>query len=338
MKKQKTASIYFYPVLFSIFAPFSLLAANLNEIRMAVVLRPLLFCLLFGVFVWLTCRILLRKNGKASAATSLLLLLFYSYGHIYQLLANVDLLGFQVGKNRYLLIVFVLVSIGVLFLIHLLKNPPNWVHSVFLVAGLTLVIIPTVEIAGFAMKNNGKTNPWQLPPAPAEVNVSKEQTEQKPDIYYIILDAYTREDAFVRDLDFDNSRFIQNLEDLGFVVADCALSNYSSTMFSMASSFNFDYLLALNPDLADPTGQHNMLVDLVKNPKLKQILIQQGYQWVVIDPGWNGLQPVPPVTYFSPADPNEVLAPIGIINDFEEMLIRTTPGVILFNYGRQVFG
>ena len=77
---------------------------------------------------------------------------------------------------------------------------------------------------------------------------------EPPDIYYIILDTYTRQDVYRRVLAFDNSEFITALRERGFTVNDCSLSNYNSTSASMISALDMQYLDELTRRLAPGTA------------------------------------------------------------------------------------
>ena len=66
--------------------------------------------------------------------------------------------------------------------------------------------------------------------------------ETPPDIYYIILDGYGRQDALMEDYGYDNTAFLNFLEEQGFFVADCSRSNYSQTKFSLLTSLNMDFV------------------------------------------------------------------------------------------------
>ena len=63
-----------------------------------------------------------------------------------------------------------------------------------------------------------------------------------PDIYYIILDGYGRADMLQIIHGFDNSMFMESLEQRGFVVASESQSNYARTLLSLSSSLNMQYL------------------------------------------------------------------------------------------------
>lgn len=68
------------------------------------------------------------------------------------------------------------------------------------------------------------------------------QNRSSPDIYVIILDGYARQDVLQDMYGHDNSEFIGWLEKRGFYVANNSHSNYTQTVYTMASFWNFDYL------------------------------------------------------------------------------------------------
>src|SRR5688572_1139695 len=72
-----------------------------------------------------------------------------------------------------------------------------------------------------------------------------------PDIYYIILDGYGRADMLETIHGFDNSMFVEALEQRGFVVASDSQSNYARTLLSLSSSLNMQYLDTMSSAMGD---------------------------------------------------------------------------------------
>ena len=66
-----------------------------------------------------------------------------------------------------------------------------------------------------------------------------------PDVYFIVLDTYTRGDALIRDFGYDNSAFLEELRSMEFYIADCSRSNYEKTQGSLIATLNLNYLPAL---------------------------------------------------------------------------------------------
>jgi hypothetical protein len=82
-----------------------------------------------------------------------------------------------------------------------------------------------------------------------------------PDVYFLVVDGYARQDTLSKVYGLDNSPFLGFLRDHGFYVADAARSNYAQTGLSFSSSLNMNYLDPAVPDLPRPA---EVLVDLIK--------------------------------------------------------------------------
>ena len=66
--------------------------------------------------------------------------------------------------------------------------------------------------------------------------------ENPPDIYYIILDEYPNNESLKKNYGFDNTEFLTFLENSGFYVVNNSFSNYPTTIQSLSSSLNMEYL------------------------------------------------------------------------------------------------
>ena len=106
-----------------------------------------------------------------------------------------------------------------------------------------------------------------------------------PDIYWIILDAYTRGDILQHEFDFDNTPFLNSLQQMGFYVAECGQSNYAQTEL-IAN-------LCPQPELpgavgrADRAGQpgSSSLWPLFRHSLTRKALEGLGYKIVAFDSG-----------------------------------------------------
>ena len=100
----------------------------------------------------------------------------------------------------------------------------------------------------------------------------------RPDIYYIILDAYGRQDALEEFYGYDNSEFINFLRSKGFFVASQSQANYLTTELSLASSLNMSYLQPLST--ASRLTRASVLKRLISENQARSILKSHGYQFV----------------------------------------------------------
>ncbi|MDR1031771.1 MAG: hypothetical protein LBL30_01445 [Holosporales bacterium] len=85
----------------------------------------------------------------------------------------------------------------------------------------------------------------------AQQNKHKYVFKHKPNIYYILVDMYARQDTLKEVCGFDNEPFLKQLDDLGFAVSRTAWSNYESTVPSLSATLNMNYHRLSNID----TGQ-----------------------------------------------------------------------------------
>jgi hypothetical protein len=65
--------------------------------------------------------------------------------------------------------------------------------------------------------------------------------KHKPNIYYILVDMYARQDTLKEVCNFDNEPFLKQLEDLGFAVSRTAWSNCPFTISSLSATMNMEY-------------------------------------------------------------------------------------------------
>ena len=92
-----------------------------------------------------------------------------------------------------------------------------------------------------------------------------------PDIYYIILDEYPNDFSLKKFFKFDNSNFIDFLESNNFYVVKNSSSNFPTTVQSLTSSLNMDYLNKLTMD-ENPNSKNFQLLNqlLSKNIVMKK--------------------------------------------------------------------
>lgn len=126
-----------------------------------------------------------------------------------------------------------------------------------------------------------------------------------PDIYLILLDGYPRADVLEEAFDFDNTPFVDALEERGFTVATESHSNYLWTRQSLTSMLHMKYVEQIpefravlegrapqNPDLRDLVT-HNPVFDLARENGYQ--VVATGYEFeelalrqadVYVDPGY----------------------------------------------------
>jgi hypothetical protein len=103
-----------------------------------------------------------------------------------------------------------------------------------------------------------------------------------PDVYVIILDGYARADALEAYYEFDNSDFLNALNERGFQVAERSSANYSWTHLSLASILNLRYL---EPSELGSSGR-GLLYERIRENALGRFFQERGYEWIHIQSTW----------------------------------------------------
>src|SRR5258706_10273415 len=72
-----------YSIAISAYPVLALLSANAGQVQLTAGIRPLILSILFGFIVFFVVWLFIRQLHKAAFLTTLLLALFFSYGHVY---------------------------------------------------------------------------------------------------------------------------------------------------------------------------------------------------------------------------------------------------------------
>lgn len=318
MKKHR--QIVLHPFLFGIYPVIALLAYNIEQIQAQAALRSLLITFLGTVLIFTLLKLWLRDWHKAAFVSSLFLGLFFSYGHIYNFLEATPILGITFGRHRILGPLWLgLFLLGFWWVIKKAGDLQQVTHYLNIVAVL-LLIFPLFQLGLFEYRTLSISSQGQTALA-ASTQLQLPGDHPAPDIYYIILDAYSRDDMLKKNYNIDNTPFLDELRSMGFYVASCSQSNYAQTELSLASSLNSNYLDAIDKRFSPGNTSRVGLPNLIQHSATRQALESLGYTTVAFETGFDATQIEDASLYLSGSKHLEE-------NDFENLLIRTTAGRI----------
>ena len=308
MKKKMQLTGLWVAVLTSMVFPLLLYANNLGQARLTDLWRPLVFSVLFSLLVFLVAYLVLRDMDKAGLVTAVIIFASLSYGHVYTLLRDVAISGVIIGRHRYLGPAFLAICGFLIWLIwSRLENPKNLLKITSSIALILVLVqiaqISYYEISSFIIRKQNASE--------TAVNTVTE-VDEKRDVYLIVLDAYTRSDLLRDELEFDNSGFLNQLEEMGFYIVPCSRSNYSYTLQSMTSELNMNYLDDLGLAYDDI-----VLSNSLKHSEVRRIFDDLGYEFVFYETGY-------PPTEINDADIFVKASEANIFTDFEVLYLRTT--------------
>ena len=255
--------------------------------------------------------------------------MFFSYGHIYGLLKETEFSGNLIGRHRILFPVWV-----ILFLLCVGWTTRRWkadsVGTELLnIFGIIALAFPLIQLASFQIELAARQS---APAAVVEASSGLQPSDRrvKPDIYYIILDGYTRDDTLAEEFSYDNSSFLKQLESMGFYIAYCSQSNYAQTELSLASSLNFNYLPDLSDDIKSGATDRSPLWPLIRQSSIRTILENSGYLTVAFETGFYWTELDNANVYLSDSETSALqTGPIGGLNIFEAPFLKTTAALII---------
>ncbi len=309
-------SIPWYPIVASAYPVLALLVANAGQVKPNAVWRPLLVCAVFAGILLVLLRLIFRDWKRAAFLTLLWLVLFFSYGHVYILLTDkLENLDFR----TWLLIAWLVLAVAAILWAKWKAPAPlilNVVTLGLVITSLTQIgYEPAPRNGHYVAASNAPLQTLTLPQNP-------------PDVYYFILDMYTRQDLLQQAYGYDKSGFIKALQQRGFYVGSCSQSNYSRTEVSLTSSLNLSYLQNLDPKFNDPNSiARSHLWDALKHNAVRYQLESLGYKTISFANGfpWSELD-----------DANVFYTPgpfASGMTEFETLLMQTTFARNLEDFG-----
>jgi hypothetical protein len=235
------------------------------------------------------------------------------------------------GRHRALLPLWILLfTVGVVMILRSNRSFSSLTRALNLVS-VILIVFPLGQIGLYAFRSLGVISSERTSIA-VESGLEVPSDQLPPDIYYIILDAYARDDVLRKQFKLDNEPFMQELEKLGFVIARCSQSNYAQTRLSLASSLNMKYLQDLGDDYRPGNNSRVGITGLVRHGAVRQALEELGYTSVAFETGFKGTQWEDADIYLSPSQGSlGSIHLFGGLTSFEEMLIRTSAGLVLLD-------
>ena len=106
-KKYKKFNII-HLFLIALFPVLIIYSQNVHEISIQEIILPTSLIFFAAILLWLLVRFIIKNSEKSALIISLLLVLSFSYGHVYLLVDDFTLGNSDIGRHQYLLIPFVI--------------------------------------------------------------------------------------------------------------------------------------------------------------------------------------------------------------------------------------
>lgn len=290
-----------FPILF-------LYAHNVSEMLPVDLQIPLAASAGITVVCFLLLWAIFRDRFKASLGCSAFLILFFSFGHILNMIST---RGFfrKIPHLEYTAIaVFTLTWLLILTILMFQKrNMASLVKSASVLA-FAFILIPCIQLTSYYFGQK------KLSVIPTSSNATI-TAGAKPDIYYIMVDGYANTATMQDIFNYDNKPFEKFLEAQGFYVPKRTCGNYNSTKFCLASTLNMDYLDKVIPGKRPESTDHAQVIYAIQHNEVAKFLKSQGYEYIHFASGWGGTDPAPLA---------DKIIQGGNLNEFMTLVLHTT--------------
>jgi hypothetical protein len=317
-----------HPLLFAAFPVVYLYAHNIQEgVSFGDLIRSLGIVVGGTAVLFAIAALALRNPRKAGLAVSALVLVFFSYGHVYLMAEGWRVGGVVLGRHKVLGPLWVLLAIGVVVASIRTKRRLHELTTVLNVVAAGLVLLNVLTVFQYQARSKAAEratladsaagfkghlpDPDELRRRPAAVG----GRNTRPDIYYIMLEEYAGQAGLRQVFGFDNGPFLRSLENRGFYVAHDATANYPRTSLSLASSFNMEYLDFLTDKLGRDSDDVRPLVRFMQYNRVALFLKSIDYEFIQIGSWWEP-------TRISPIADENVL--YGGLSEFDTVLYEST--------------
>jgi hypothetical protein len=299
METKKNSKI-FHPFLIAFFPIIAIYSVNIGFIQLEQFILPTLL-IVGSAFLFFLCLKYILKNGKKAAlVVSLSFIIFFSFGHVYNMLNQVSVGDADLGSNSILLPIFAaLFGIGSFLIIktkRTLENSTSIVNAISVVFISVIVVMVGIETFGCDECLIQQTSARQVDffsdkkidfsPYFEAHSFSISESDSLPNVYFIILDGYPRNDVLKKHVNFDNSEFTNMLEQRGFHIAEKSFANYSFSGLSIASTMNMNYINFLVDEYGKDSIDYNPIVGkdfgLYVNNQVTKNFKSMGYKVVKI--------------------------------------------------------
>jgi hypothetical protein len=304
-------SMPWYPIVSSAYPVLTLLSTNAGQVQPDAALRPLAASLLFGTSLFLLVWLFFRNPYRAAFLTTLLLAMFFAYGHAY---IYIDEQYPESSYTGWLAVVW-----GLLFgLAFFWVTRPRLKFVSSTVALNTGALALVIMSAGQVNFEDGTQGGHRLAFETAPVDSGLVRPQDPPDVYFFLLDSYARADLLDRAYGFDNSEFIDELEKRDFFVPKCSQSNYVRTELSLGSSLNMEYLQNLSDTFTPENTRRRLLWDGLRHSAVRYNFETLGYETVGFATGFSWLDMHDADHFMSPPPLSSGMT------EFEGLFLRTT--------------
>lgn len=294
-----------FPFLFGVLTVVALVASNPYQgVRGHNLVFPLLSAVLLTLVIWAVIALLVRDRLRRSLMVLPLSLPLLTSGYLFGWLRQTQH-PIELAASIEVVFLVLTATLGVA-VVRRLPKPSEAGCFLDLFSFLALLVLMPTVVEVFARSE---------PPGQATTALPDTIDIDRPDIYLIVLDAYSGRESLLQYYGFDNRPFLDLLRDRGFSIPSRQESNYIRTFLSLGSILNRQYVNDLaaeaGPDYRDRSRLYNRMEFNRTSVDLKKL----GYTFYYVGSSY------PPLATNRLADEQYS---VTVSREFERFWARTT--------------
>jgi hypothetical protein len=241
-------------------------------VELSLLWRPFVACVVVAAALYGLFWVITKDRAKASVLASLVVVAFSFFGVVLE------------DRPTWFVVPWLAAfALGVLAVLRTRRDVAR-LTVVLVVVAAVLVVPPTLRIVDHQRSHPSPSAsdprlwPTELePPAPPS-------GAELPDIYVLMPDDYGRIDILEQYFHYDDTQFVHQLEQRGFVLSEEGRSPYAYSEMNMASMLNLDYLTNF-PDFVDRTAEDELVLvkQVSEDNRAARMLTSIGYDYVHLD-------------------------------------------------------
>lgn len=284
-------------------------AHNAHEAPPKIAALALIGAVLGTALVHGCIRLAFPDRDRGALAASFCVLLFFRYGQAFDYVWAAKWYAASADVHHAVATAFIALTVVVLGVLRFTRRNIEGLSTAVGVFSIVLVCMGLVQTVA-ALVEGGLPDP-AVASKPRAPMITEERADL-PDIYYIILDGYARNDKLASIYKHDNHGFTEGLKERGFYVAENSRSNYMITHMSLAATLNMRYLPARVGKSKRP------FYKLIQKNEAARYLQSKGYRYIHFCTAYGGTETS------DIADDTVRLLPEILQNEFMSVLLGTT--------------
>lgn len=267
---------YIVSIFLSIYPISQLFMNNIAVLNYQQAVVPLVIIVIFATLLYLGFSIRIKDSLTKVIIVPFIIIVLFSYNYIHIFLANQSSIINAFGRNRILIpILLIFLSFFVYWVI---KSSFKIKKALF----VFLVVLNAIPFLQFFYKKERRD--FKASPSSSIQSLS-DGCENYPDVFFIILDMYPSNLVLEKFFGFNNKKFTNKLESLGFNVFYNSRANYSRTLLSLTSTLNMEYLHKDTDTVSKELTLANLYHKL-ENGKVQSFFKKKGYNFYWFEGGY----------------------------------------------------